>query len=108
MLVIICNGNDEHFQYLVKREATIIQKRIRSEIAIGLRTKEEGCGKGFYEFTMGRLLGIHAMQVTNPKHIVGNFNPHLESLLRLTADEALFVGSHEHRNALFSLVTERN
>ena len=91
----------------MKREATILQKRIRSEIAIGLRTKEEGCGKGFYEFTMGRLLGTHAMQVTNPKHIVGNFNPHLETLLRLTADEALFVGSHEHRNALFSLVTEQ-
>ncbi len=106
MLKIICSGNEEHFDYLRKREATIIQKRIRSEIAIGLRTKEEGCGKGFYEATMGRLLGDHAMQITNPKHIVGAFNPHLETLLRLTADEALFVGSHEHRNALFSLITE--
>jgi hypothetical protein len=106
MLNVICNGDEEHFQYLVKREATIFQKRIRSEIALGLRTKEEGCGKGFYEFVMGRLLGTHSMQVTNPKHIVGNFNPHLETLLRLTADEALFVGSHEHRNALFSLITE--
>ena len=55
---------------------------------------------------MGRLLGNHAMQITNPKHIVGAFNPHLETLLRLTADEALFVGSHEHRNALFGLITE--
>src|SRR5262249_3562941 len=64
------------------------------------------CGKGFYEATMGHLLGNHAMQITNPKHIVGAFNPHLETLLRLTADEALFVGSHEHRNALFGLITE--
>jgi hypothetical protein len=103
---IICSGNEEHFDYLLKREATILQKRTRSEIALGLRTKEEGCGKGFYEATMGRLLGNHAMQVTNPKHIVGNFNPHLETLLRLTADEALFVGNHEHRNSLFGLVTE--
>ena len=76
-----------------KREATILQKRIRSEVALGLQTKEEGCGKGFYEATMGRLLGNHAMQITNPKHIIGNFNPHLETLLRLTADEALFVGN---------------
>ena len=103
---IICSGNEAHFDYLLKREATIFQKRIRSEIALGLRTKEEGCGKGFYEATMGRLLGNHAMQVTNPKHIVGNFNPHLETLLRLTADEALFVGNPEHRNALFGLITE--
>ena len=103
---IICSGNEAHFDYLLKREATIFQKRIRSEIALGLQTKEEGCGKGFYEATMGHLLGNHAMQVTNPKHIIGEFNPHLETLLRLTADEALFVGNHEHRNALFGLITE--
>jgi hypothetical protein len=103
---VICSGNDEHFEYLLKREATVLQKRIRTEVALGLRTEEEGCGKGFYEKTMGHLLGHHAMQVSNPKHIVGAFNPHLESLLRLTADEALFVGSHEHRNALFGLITE--
>jgi hypothetical protein len=102
----ICNGNEEHFQYLLKREATIFQKRIRSEVAVGLQTKKEGCGKGFYEKHIGHLLGSHAMQVTNPKHIIGNFNPHLETLLRLTADEALFVGNHEHRNALFGLITE--
>ena len=106
MLVIICNGSQEHFEYLRKREATILQKRIRSEIALGLRTDEEGAGKGFYEKTMRRLLGTHAMLITNPKHIIGAFNPHLETLLRLTADEALFVGNHEHRNALFSLITE--
>jgi hypothetical protein len=103
---IICSGNKENFDYLIKREATILQKRIRSEIALGLRTKEEGCGKGFYEKVMGLLLGNHSMQVTNPKHIIGNFNPHLETLLRLTADEALFVGNHEHRNSLFGLITE--
>lgn len=103
---IICSGNEDDFNYLLRREATVLQKKIRSEIALGLRTKEEGCGKGFYEKVMGRLLGNHAMQVSNPKHIIGNFNPHLQTLLRLTADEALFVGNHEHRNALFGLITE--
>jgi hypothetical protein len=106
MCDVICNGDEATFNYLRKREAHILQKRTRSEVALGLRTEEEGCGKGFYEKTMGHLLGHHAMQVSNPKHIVGAFNPHLETLLRLTADEALFVGSHEHRNALFGLITE--
>jgi hypothetical protein len=106
MLDVICSGHQATFDYLRKREAHILQKRTRSEVALGLRTEEEGCGKGFYEKTMGHLLGHHAMQVSNPKHIIGAFNPHLETLLRLTADEALFVGSHEHRNALFGLITE--
>ena len=103
---IICNGDEEHFDYLIKREATVIQRRIRSEVALGLQTKEEGCGKGFYERTMGHLLGGHAMQINNADHIIGKFNPHLETLLRLTADEALFVGDPRHRNALFGLITE--
>jgi hypothetical protein len=106
MLHVICSGDAEHFDYLLKREALILQKRIRSEVALGLRTKQEGCGKGFYEKHMRHLLGNHAMQATNPEHIIGKFNPHLETLLRLTADEALFVGNHKHRNALFSLITE--
>jgi Family of unknown function (DUF5906) len=106
MLTIVCSGNQEHFDYLVKREATIIQKRIRTEVALGLKTKEEGCGKGFYENSMRRLLGTHAMALSKPEHIIGKFNPHLETLLRLTADEALFVGDPKHRNALFNLITE--
>jgi hypothetical protein len=103
---IICSGNEVDFSYLLRREATMFQKRKRTEVAIGLRTKEEGCGKGFYEQVIKRLLGSHAMQVTNPKHVIGAFNPHQQTLLRLIADEALFVGNHEHRNALFAMVTE--
>lgn len=103
---VICSSDKEQFDYLLKREATILQKRIRSEVALGLHSENEGVGKGFYERVMSRLLGSHAMQVTNPKHIIGAFNPHLETLLRLTADEALFVGNPEHRNVLFGLITE--
>ena len=46
------------------------------------------------------------MQVSNPAHVIGKHNPHLETLIKLCADEALFVGDPRHRNALFSLITE--
>ena len=103
---IICSGNEEHFDYLRKREATIFQKRIRTRSRSGCGRKKRAAARASTS-AMGRLLGNHAMQVTNPKHIIGKFNPHLETLLRLTADEALFVGNHEHRNALFGLITEQ-
>jgi hypothetical protein len=103
---VICSGDLEHFDYLMKRETIIVQKRIRTEIALALRTTGEGAGKGRYEHHMRHLLGNHAMQITNPRHLIGNFNPHLESLLRITADEALFANNMEHRNALFGLITE--
>jgi hypothetical protein len=105
-LKIMCGGNEEHWDFLRKREALIAQKRIRSEIAVAFRTEQEGAGKGFWEKVFGRLYGLHQMQVTNSKHVIGEFNHHLETLLRLVADEALFVGDPRHRNALFSLITE--
>jgi hypothetical protein len=103
---VICSSNEEDFDYLIKREALILQQRIRTEVALGLMTIEEGCGKGFYEKVMRHLLGTHAMQLGKSEHIIGKFNPHLETLLRLTADEALFVGDPRHRNALFGMITE--
>jgi Bifunctional DNA primase/polymerase, N-terminal len=103
---IICSGNDEHYDYLIKREAFIARRRTRSEIALGLHTIMEGTGKGFYCRELNHLYGTHAMQVQNPEHVIGRYNPHLEKLLRLTADEALFALDPRHRNALYNLITE--
>ena len=105
-LKIICSGNEAHYDYLIKREAFIAQKRIRSEIALGLRTEAEGTGKGAWCRPINRLYGVHAMQVQKPEHVIGKHNPHLEKVLRLTADEALFAGNPQHRNALYALITE--
>jgi hypothetical protein len=105
-LHIICSGNEEHFDYLMKREALIAQRRIRSEVAVGLQTEVEGTGKGFWCRVLNRLYGQHAMQVLKPEHVTGKHNKHLEQLLRLTADEALFALDPRHRNAMFSLITE--
>src|SRR5262249_3711658 len=105
-LKIICSGDEEHYDYLIKREAFIAQKRMRSEVAVALRTKEEGTGKGFWCRTLNHLYGVHAMQVQNADHVIGKYNPHLEKLLRLTADEALFALDPKHRNALYYLITD--
>jgi Mesyanzhinovviridae DNA primase len=46
------------------------------------------------------------MQVHKPEHVIGKHNKHFETLLRLTADEALFAGDPRHRGALYGLITE--
>ena len=105
-LKVICSGDAEHYDYLIKREAFIAQNRTRSEIAVGLQTEVEGTGKGFWCRGINRLYGNHAMEVQNPEHVVGKHNTHLEALLRLTADEALFAPDPKHRNALYNMITE--
>ena len=106
MLNVICSGNKMHFDYLLKREAFILQKRTRSEVALGLQTERRAAARASMSRPWLGCIGNHAMQIGNADHIIGKFNPHLETLLRVTADEALFVGDPEHRNALFGLITE--
>jgi hypothetical protein len=103
---VICSGNDEHFDYLIKREALIAQRRVRSEVAVGLRTEAEGTGKGIWSRGLNRIYGQHAMQLVKPEHVLGKHNKHLEQMLRLTADEALFALDPRHRNGLYTLITE--
>jgi hypothetical protein len=105
-LKIICSGDEQHYDYLIKREAFIAQHRTRSEVAVALHTEPEGTGKGFWCRALNHLYGTHAMQVQNPEHVIGKHNPHLEKLLRLTADEALFALNPLHRNSLYNLITE--
>jgi hypothetical protein len=104
---VLCSGNEGHYDYFIKREAKIFQERCRTEIGMILRSKAEGTGKGFFEkHVHGKLLGEAYMQVTNPDHVIGKHNEHLETLSVLCADEALFAGDPRHRNALYSLITE--
>jgi hypothetical protein len=105
--LILCSGNEEHFDYFMKRLASIIQTRRRTEVALALATKIEGTGKGFYvKHVMSALLGSAHMEIFNPEHLTGKHNQHLETLLSLCADEALFAADPRHRNALYSLITE--
>jgi hypothetical protein len=105
-LKVICSGNEAHFEYLIKREAWIAQMRRRSEVAVSLRTEVEGTGKGVWARSIGHIYGRHSMQLLRPEHVVGKFNPHLELLLVVIADEAVFAGDPRHRNVLHGLTTE--
>ena len=102
----LCGRNEEYYAYLIRWMAWIVQKRNQSGVAVLLRGDEEGTGKGFFTRHYGMLFAEHFMQLNNPEHVIGKFNPHLQNLLLLNADEALFVGDPRHRNALWGLTTE--
>jgi len=78
---IICSGSEEHWDYVLKREAWIAQNRQRSEIAAAYRTEAEGSGKGFWCNSLGHLYGPYYMQVNNPAHVIGKHNPHLARII---------------------------
>ena len=103
---LLCTGNTEQFEYLMNWLAYCVQYPERqAEVAIVLRGLK-GTGKS----TLGRLMvtifGAHGMQITNARHLLGNFNGHMRSTLFLFADEAFFAGDAQGASVLKGLITE--
>lgn len=73
--------------------------------ALVLRGKK-GSGKGTMGLFLGKIWGVHARFISNPKQLIGNFNAHLADACFLFADEAFFSGDKKHEGVLKALITE--
>lgn len=103
---VVCNGVDEHYQYLVKWMARAVQHPdTQGEVAIVFRG-DMGVGKGTVASQFGMLWGRHFLQVSDPKHLVGSFNAHLRDAVIVFADEAFYAGDKKHESILKTLITE--
>ena len=102
----ICNGNQEYFEYLIAWMADAIQNpNDRPGVAVVLRGAK-GTGKNIFVDHFGKLFGQHYRQVTQARHLTGNFNSHLQDCLLLFANESFWAGDKQGENALKSLITD--
>ena len=103
---VICSGNPVLFDYVYGWLARMVQYPAeQGEVELVLKGGE-GCGKGTLARAVMRLLGQHGLAISNPRHLVGNFNQHLRDCIFLFADEAFFAGDKQHVGALKALITE--
>lgn len=106
MLQIICSGNQDHFNWLIGWCAYCVQHPGKpAETAVVLRG-DKGTGKGSFAQLLMLLFRNHALQISNSRHLVGNFNAHLANTLFLFADEAFWAGDKTGENSLKRMVTE--
>lgn len=102
----ICSGDAAHYAYLLGWMARAVQRPGQpGEVAVILRGGE-GTGKGVFFRGFGSLWGRHYLQISNAKHLVGQFNSHLRDCVFLYADEAFYAGDKQHESILKTLVTE--
>ena len=66
----------------------------------------KGTGKGMVGQMLMRIFRNHSLHITNPKHLVGNFNAHLVDALFLFLDEAFWAGDKQGEGTLKALITE--
>jgi uridine kinase len=101
----ICNGNVEHFAYVWKWMAHLIQHPDKIGTAL-LLMGSQGTGKGSFAKHLGRLLGQHFIHLDNLEQVVGNFNYHLRNAVLVFADEAIWGGNKKDIGRVKAMITE--
>ncbi len=102
----ICSDNEEWYTYFINWLAHMVQKPAEiAGVAIVIRG-DPGTGKSFIPTHLARLLGPHFVHISSTKHLVGNFNAHMQDKLLVFGDEAIFHGDKQSQSSLKTLITE--
>jgi hypothetical protein len=103
---IVASGNAAHHAYILAWMAWVVQHPgERAEVVLVLRGKK-GTGKNSILDALCKLFGQHAKMVSNPRHLVGNFNAHLADCALLFANEAIAASDKTAESVLKTLVTD--
>lgn len=102
----LCKKNKAAFRYLMNWLAMMFQHPEQRGYACVVLRGLRGAGKGVFGEAIKRIFSAFALQVFNGKHIVGNFNRHLQTVVFLFSDEAIFAGDKGHESVLKGLITE--
>jgi hypothetical protein len=104
---VVCNGNQDHFYYLLAWMAQIIQQpEKKTGVCLVLKSDSRGTGKSTVSVLLERMLGEYAMRVQDSKHLMGAFNSHLANKLLITLEEAFWAGSNKDAGKFRTLITE--
>ncbi len=106
LLVGLCDGNKEMYEYVLDWSAFMVQFPDRpAEVALVFRGNK-GTGKGTYFRALGQLAGKHGMHISSQHHFTSHFNSHLRDCIFLFADEAMWAGDKKAEGTLKALITE--
>lgn len=104
---IICGGDMPLTDWVLDWMADAVQDtRDIKGTCIVLRGVE-GCGKGAFADTFGKLFGKHYTHLIDSERLTARFNSFLDSNIIVYADEVLWPGDRKAANVLKGLVTEK-
>ena len=101
----VCEDNSALFNWVFGWFADIFQNPA-SKCGTSLVLRGDmGVGKTIVGETFGHLLGLHYIQVADPRYVTGRFNAHLVRCLLFHCDEAFWAGDRAAEGKLKDLVT---
>ena len=105
LLYNVCDDNSALYNWVFGWFADIFQNPTKkSGTALVLRG-EMGVGKTIVGEIFGRLLGLHYVQVADPRFVTGRFNAHFVRCLLFHLDEGFWAGDKIAESKVKDLVT---
>jgi hypothetical protein len=105
LLLNVCGGNTTHFLWLVGWMAHLIQRPWEKPGVAVVLKGAKGVGKTIVGEIMSELLKHHTVTVSQPRHLVGNFNAHLARAVLVLVEEAFWAGDRTAEGALKDQIT---
>lgn len=102
---VICAGNAEHFNWLIRWLAHMIQKPGEKPGTTVVLKGARGTGKDLVASYVGAMFKHHHVTVSQPKHITGNFNAHMAQCLLLHVEEGFWAGDRQAEQILKHIIT---
>lgn len=103
---IICNGNEEHYAFVLKWLAHIFQRPAELPGTALVMRGRQGTGKGTLMKYLGKLIGQHYLELVQMRQVTGNFNAHIKDTLLLHANEAIWSGDKGAEGAIKAMITD--
>jgi len=103
---IICTNDSALIEYFYDWIAYTMQYPHKPAGTALVLRGEKGTGKGTIGHFLRRIWGPHAKHISNPNHLIGQFNSHLMDACFLFADEAFYSGDKKNEGVLKALITE--
>lgn len=102
---IFCDGNDEHYEYMIGYWAHMIQKPWEKPGVAVVAKGRKGAGKDTVAEYVGELIKLHYITIANKDQFVGKFNAHQEKCLLLHVQEGFWAGDKRDEGPLKYLIT---
>lgn len=107
LLNVFCSGNKEHYDYMLKWMAHLVQfPEEKPGVAVIARGKK-GVGKDSPFMYIGEMIKHHYITIANRDQMLGKFNSHLEKCLLLHLQEGFWAGDKAAESQLKYIITSR-
>lgn len=105
---VICDKNDELYEYSLNYLAHMIQKPEEKPGVAYVVKGKKGAGKDTIAEYFGKIITRHYIVIANKDQMVGKFNAHQEKCLLLHVQEGFWAGDKRDEGALKYLITSEN